>query len=153
MPGDDQRLSGVVGGRALRPVVACWYSRNLIRGDHLGRLAFPRHPQRVPSRERDQPGADSCGGRYVHGGKQPVQHAVPASCDRRAGLVRVGHCLDATALLTRDAGESHLRRGHVIGGAVAPEPFQRLPGELRGVIQPPLRDPGIGQRVGDLRLE
>ena len=34
---------------------------------------------------------------------------------------------------------------------MAPEPFQRLRGQFRRVIQPPLGDPGVGQRMGDLR--
>ena len=118
--------------------------------DVVGWSSFPGHPESVPGRECDQAGPDPVGGRDVLGGEQPVQHPVPAGFDRRACLVGLSHRLGAAALLTGDAGEREPRGGHIVGGAVAAESLQRQRGELGRLLQPPLGDPDIGQRMGDL---
>lgn len=151
--GDQQHLSGVVGGRAARPILTRRYGGHLAGVDLGRRPAFPRHPERVPGREGQQPSPELFGWRHVPAGEQPVQHAVTTGLDSRTRLVSVRQCLDVPAVLPGDAGEGELCCRDVVGGTVPREPGHRLRGELGRIGQLPLGDPNVGRRVSDLRTQ
>jgi hypothetical protein len=64
VPGDQDQLGGVVGGRTARPATPGGHDSYPIGIDLAWRAAFPWQPERIPGRERQHPGPDPCGGRH-----------------------------------------------------------------------------------------
>jgi hypothetical protein len=64
MPGNQEKLGGVVGGRAARPAVPGRHDSYLIGIDLAWRAALPWQPKRITGRERQHPGSDPRGGRH-----------------------------------------------------------------------------------------